>query len=62
MPFERTSTSSPDEIPRRLASSRGELDLGVGPLEAELRDALDGRAGEERPVALEREEVPVAAA
>ena len=41
---------------RDLAALRvvvGELDLRLGPLELQLGDALDGRTGEERPVALE---------
>ena len=43
---------------RDLAALRvvvGELDLGCGALELELGDPLDGRAGEERPVAEQAE-------
>ena len=37
----------------RPSVGRGQLDLPPGPLEAELGDAVDGRAREERAVALE---------
>ena len=48
------ATASPCRRSRfrvRVASSRCELDLGGGPLELELLDALDGGPGEERLVA-----------
>ena len=47
--------SSPVAICAGLGVLPGELDLGGGALELELLDPLDGGAGEERPVADERE-------
>ena len=53
MPFERTTTTSPSTIPRRRGVRGRELDLAPRALEVELRHALDGGSGEERPVALQ---------
>ena len=48
-----TTTVSPPATARRAASAGGELDLGRRPLEAELLDALDEGAREERPVTVQ---------
>ena len=51
VPFEETVTVAPLRIPRALrVGSARELDLGVRALELQLGRAVDGGAGEERPV------------
>ena len=55
VPFEDTVTVAPLRIPRERASSARELDDGIGPLELQLRRALDGRPREEGAVGDEAE-------
>ena len=55
VPFEATTTASPVCDVACAGVFEGKLDLGVGALERELRDALDGCAAEEGAVAHERE-------